>query len=334
MGGGLMPPAAGGQAAAPPGPGAQSTYTREQTLDGADVLTADATQIVFPTVGGFGLAINLASPTPPGMTPSPAASGVKTASIKAKGGTAPPAASASPIPTPSVSPSASPSAGASGSPSPSPAGSGSPAASASAVATHKPSPGPKPKVTTKTTIYPNDAPPAPTPEPTGNVQTFFHQAPIVRAFFESPVDLTLSSVGAAQFTIPKVEQTPKRGFVVAFFEAGKKSKDTLLAWSGSVTLANDVVSATGAEDPVVLKKNVGYVVVLYGDALPPTPPPAGSYPAPGYNPVPTPAPSGYGAPPYAAPPYGGPGATYPPGYQPTYAPGYPTPTPTPVLIPH
>jgi hypothetical protein len=166
------------------------------------------------------------------------------------------------------------------------------------------------------------------------VQTFFHQAPIVRVFFESPIDLTLSSVGAAQFTIPKAEQTPKRGFVVAFFEAGKKNKDTLLAWSASTTLASDVVSATGADEPVALKKNVGYVVVLYGDALPPTPPPAGSYPAPGYNPVPTPAPNGYTPPPYGAPPYGAPPATYPPGYQPTYAPGYPTPTPTPVFIPH
>ena len=156
----------------------------------------------------------------------------------------------------------------------------------------------------------------------------------MRAYFESPVDLTLSSVGAAQFTIPKAEQTAKRGFVVAFFEAGKKNKDELLAWSANVTLANDVVSATGAEDPVTLKKNVGYVVVLYGDALPATPPPAGSYPAPGYNPVPTPVPSGYTAPPYPVPPYGAPGATYPPGYQPTYAPGYPGPTPTPVFIPH
>ncbi len=174
-----------------------------------------------------------------------------------------------------------------------------------------------PKIETKTTIYPTDAPAAPSPAPTGNVQTFLRQTAIVRGYFLAATDLTLNSLDAVHFTIPKEEQTPNRGYIVALYDVSRKHKEHLVAFSSDTSLSNGVVSTTGGSDALKLNKGSGYAVVLYGDELPATPPPsAPPVVPPANNPFATPVPS------------------YPPGYappgypqQPTYPPGYPTPTP-------
>ncbi len=191
----------------------------------------------------------------------------------------------------------------------------------------RPTPVPSgPKIETKTTIYPSDAPPAPSPAPTGNVQTFLHQTAIVRGYFLPATDIELSSLDAVRFTIPKEEQTPNRGFIVALYDMSKKHKPRLVAYSADTSLSSGVVTSSGGSDPLKLSKGIGYAAVLYGDDLPATPPPSMIPPA--ANPFATPTPPGYAPPPgYPAPP-GYPPPTYQPGYPPpTYPPGYPTPTP-------
>jgi hypothetical protein len=180
-----------------------------------------------------------------------------------------------------------------------------------------PSPAPSgPKIDTKTTIYPNDAPVAPSPEATGNVQTFLRHTAIVRGYVMSAADLALGSLDAVRFTIPKEEQTPNRGFEIAIYDLSKKKKPHLVAFSSDTSLSAGVISSSGETDPIKLSKGTAYALVLYGDELPATPPP----------PPPTMIPPANN--PFATPVPAGPPGYAPPGYpQPTYPPGYPTPTP-------
>jgi hypothetical protein len=154
-----------------------------------------------------------------------------------------------------------------------------------------------PKVTTKLTIYPDDAPIAPTPAPTGNVQTYGKRIALARGWVDSAVDIKLYSLAAAQFTIPASEQTKNRGFTIALFESEKHRRSRVLAWDASATLAGNVVSVMNENDPITLRRNVGYFFVLYGDDMGPVPTPQGSYPgannpvlggSPGPNGVPSP----------------------------------------------
>lgn len=274
-----LPQAPGGLVS--PAAGAIGNQSRTRTTDGAVFLAADDVEIPFPVIGGFSVVFALASP-------APAPSGVP--------GTAAPTAS------------------------PKPAASPSPAPSTSArVYSGANTPGPNatpsgPKIDTKTTIYPEDVPDAPTPKPTGNVQSFAKRRAIVRAYIMPHVAVTLYALGAVHFKIPPEETTSGRGFTVALFESGKHRKNRVLAWSPDATLGNGFVSATAAGEPIVLKKNVGYFTVLYGDELLPTPGPITSYPPPaslGGSPRP-----GASIAPGAVGPNGGigaPGATLPPG---------------------
>jgi hypothetical protein len=308
--GGYAPAAAGGGAGGP----AAVPYTRTRTVEGAVYLLPSEADVPLPAVGGFqvSLALHAAtpspSPSPRGASPAASAAGSPGAAVAA-GSPGPATAPASPSAAPPVT---APSAGASA---PANAVAGASSSPKSRRATAAPS---GPKIDTKTTIYPSDAPPAPSPAPTGNVQTFLHQTAIVRGYFLPETDLALNSLDAVRFTIPKEEQTPNRSFIVALYDLSKKHHPRLVAFSADTSLSSGVVTSSGETDPLKLSKGTAYAVVLYGDELPATPPPVQTSPIPpAQNPFATPMPNGY--PPGNAPP---------PGYQPaTYPPGYPTPTP-------
>jgi hypothetical protein len=172
-----------------------------------------------------------------------------------------------------------------------------------------------PKIDTKTTIYPEDAPAAPTPQPTGNVQSFAHRTALVRGWIMPRTAVTLYSLAAVRFTIPTLEQTKGRGFTIAMFESQKHRKSHLLAWDPAAVLSDTTISAaTVANEPITLKKNVGYFFVLYGDDIGPAPAPSGSF-APANNPL------------LGSPPPGTLIATPVPG-------ATPVPTTTPYTLPH
>jgi hypothetical protein len=149
-----------------------------------------------------------------------------------------------------------------------------------------------PKVTTKTTIYPDDAPVAPTPQPTGNVQSYGKRIALARGWVDSAVDLKLYSLAAARFTIPVSEQTKNRGFTIVLFQSEKHRKNKVIAWDGTASLSSNVVSVMNENDPITLKKHVGYFFVLYGDDIGPAPTPQGSYPAANNPALGPPGPSG------------------------------------------
>jgi len=299
----------------PAGPQSAAGPTRERVLDGAVYLGPKLNEVPLPQLGGFAIAIELGTPgpapspslvggsaRPTGLTPAAAAIALR------------PAAVASPAPP--TSPPASPSSAAS---SPALAGSAPASATASAdgsapppTASRAPSPAPSavpPKITTKTVIYPDNAPAPPTPIPTGEVQVFTKRTAIVRGYLQSETEISLYGLAAVHFTVPANELLPKRGFTIALYENGKHRHDRLIAYDTSPTVATSIVSSAQT-DPLILKKGVGYLLLLYGDETPPTPAPAQvapGYPSPGNNPFPMPS---------------GSGAVYPTPYNP-----YATPTP-------
>jgi len=266
--------------------------TKQRVLDGAVYLAADMTEIPLPTVDGYGVTIALGTPTPtptvtPIATPAPSlrpqrngrrtrtqALAAPSPSPNPAASAASPAASASPIPSPSSSGSSAPSLAPSG------PVSGAPTPATTAAA----------KTTTKTIVFPEGVPDAPTPQPSGNVQTFPVRKAIVRGFISPATTLSLYGLGAIRFTIPKAEQTAGRGYTIAVFVAGKRRHETVVSSDSSPTLANDAVASTRVE-PFALKKGTGYALVLYGDELAPTPGavPSG-YASPGVNPFVTPLP--------------------------------------------
>jgi hypothetical protein len=297
---------------APAGPAA-ANVSRQQNLDGEVTLSPERTDIPLPALDGFSVVLALGTPPPASAASaapsasagtSSSAAGAKTVAI----GRAAPLAFASPVasatrapsPLPSLSPGASPAA-MSASASPAPAG-----ASASPAAVTG-------KIVTKTTVYPENAPALPSPKPSGDVVTFAKRSAIVRGYLEPASDVTLYGLGAIRFTIPQAEQTAGRGFTVAVFTAGKKHHEGLVAVDAAPTLLDNVVASSQTTGTLVLKKATGYLIMLYGDELPPTPAPAGAYPTPGTNPFPTQTP----------------GAPGQPGYpQQPQQPGYPQQTPT------
>jgi hypothetical protein len=178
------------------------------------------------------------------------------------------------------------------------------------------------------TIFPQDAPPPPSPEPTGEVQSYAQRVAIVRGYlFSASTDVKLASLSAVHFKLPKDERPDGRGYTIVAFEEHKHRKYTVIGWDPEATLEGDTVSVDGATTPLTLKKKVGYFFMLYGDDLEPTPVPRGAYPAQGNNPFATAQPSirpGYSPPYYGPPtPYYGPPTPYggqPPYGQPTYNP--------------
>jgi len=287
----------GGGLPQPPGPqitaiaGAQS---RTRTTDGAVFLASDLKAIPLPDVGGVSVTILPEPPTPApsgapsGLVPAPAGS-AKAALSSAARPESTRLATATPAATPTAAPTAAPPvAPPSASGSPAPKASGTPAARSALAGGGKPKSAATPsgpKIDTKTTIYPEHAPAAPTPQPTGNVQSYAQRTPLVRGWILSRTPLTLYSLAAVRFTIPPSEQTKGRGYTISLFQSLKHRKNRLIASDPSAVLAADAISAaTVATEPISLKKNVGYFFVLYGDYNGPAPAPTGSFPA-ANNPV-------------------------------------------------
>jgi hypothetical protein len=209
--------------------------------------------------------------------------------------------------------------------SPKPKSSGSPGPAASAVAL---------KTATKIVVYPDDAPPAPTPQPSGAVQTYFKRVAIVRGVVSPAVDVPLYGMGAVRFTVPKTELAAGRGFTVAVFTAGKRHHDGLVQFDAAPVVGDDGIASSRTTEPFTLKRGTTYLVLLYGDELPAAPPsvPSG-YPQPGNNPFATPLPSGA---PGQYPPGQYPPGQNPPGGATPFPPGGSVPYATPVAsaFPH
>jgi hypothetical protein len=315
-------PAAPGQGVAPNQAGAAGSQSRQRVVEGAVYLTPGMAEIPLPALGSFSVTIDLGSPAPvasgaSASAPSPGASGAQTRTSRASRGSdlaAMASAPAAVLNTPSVALTAAAGTvapGSSASPASGENASSAPSSAASASATGKagratsggavPSPTPSgPKIDTKLTVYPEDAPAAPTPAPTGNVQTYLKRVALVRGYLQAHADLTLSGLGAVHFTIPTDEQAANRGFTVAIFDQSKKHHDRLVAWDANAALSGTRISATAQASPIPLKKGVGYAFLLYGDELAPAPAASGgTYPPPGNNPFATPGPGGTAANPYA-----------------------------------
>lgn len=338
------------QAAAPyqPGGPGQAAQSRERALDGAVYLSSysPAPTLPLPAIGGFAIAINLGTPAPspspaPSTSaspaakksaskrtptsairhryaialagPSPAASDAPTAAPSASTLNAAPLASSAADAVTHLSDVASPSA--SGSPGPAGSGAPVPAGSSSPAGHHHTHPAINqgPKVVTKTVAYPDDAPVAPTPEPTGSVQTYPVRTALVRGYLLPAVDVPIYGLGAITFTVPKSEITAARGYTIAVFTYAKKHRGKLLEYDTSPTVGTDSIVSSYADDPIVFKKNIAYELVLYADPglATPVPLPTGSYPNAGTNPVPYP--SGY------TPQAGQSGSPIPPGYPTPYS---------------
>jgi len=136
----------------------------------------------------------------------------------------------------------------------------------------------------------------------------------MRGTMMSSIDLKICSLSCVRFKLPKDERPEGRDYTVAIFEQHKHRKFSLVAWDSDATLEGDTVTVEGATKEITLKKKQGYIFVLYGDDLEPTPVPKG-YPGqqqpgqPYYGP-PTPY---YGPPtPYYGPPTPAGAATYNP----------------------
>jgi hypothetical protein len=281
----------------PAGPGNATSTSRERDAEGAVYLTSDMRSLPLPTLDGFALSLSLESPAPT-TAPSAAASATAAASLRQKVSRV--VTEVAQVALPSEAP-ASPLASGSPTPSPSPVASGAtpkPSPSPSATpksGTHTATPNPNasgPKIDTKLVIYPESAPDAPTPVPSGNVQQFTKRTAIVRGYLSPAIDLPIYGLAAAHFTIPKDEQTAGRGYTIAIFTSVKKHRE-LIASDPEAKLADNVVAST-LTTPFTLKKGTGYDVLLYGDELAATPAPVpSSYPTPGTNPFVTPMPSGY-----------------------------------------
>jgi hypothetical protein len=328
----------------PAGPGNAQSQSRERVLDGAVFLSPKLTEVPLPEIGGFSVSIALGTPEPEGADAEASSSAshghasralLAAAHASASPGHASPSASASAAG--SAEPSA-PASGASGQPSAGASSSPSAGASASPKPAKSPTPAPAsasshPHIETKTTIYPDDAPPPPTPIPTGEVQTFVKRTPIVRGYVLVGADVPLYGLGAIHFTMPLTEITPKRGFTIALYESEKHHHQKLMNYDTDPIVGDGVVYS-GQKEPVVLKKDKGYVLMIYGDEEAGVPaaapaPLASGYPPPGNNPFPLPSGSGYPQPAYTQVP-GNPYAT-PVPYNPyaTPVPNNPYSTPTP-----
>jgi hypothetical protein len=339
--------------------GPQQPASRERVLEGAVYmnLASPLPDLPLPTIGGFGIDIALGtappSPSPaPSTSPSaPAKGSSKRARTSAIGRHAyrvaalTPSDESSPLasPAPTSSPSAAPASPAAAASTgavthlsdvPSASASGSPAAttSGSPAATASTKPGHHghltvaagPKITTKIVAYPDegDAPAAPTPEPTGAVQTFPVRKPLLRGYILPMTDVPIYGLGAVRFLLPKTELTPGRGYTIAIFTAAKHFKGKLLEYDTSPVVSATSVASSYDDDPIVFKKSIGYEIVIYADEglATPVPVPSG-YPQSGANPFYTPAPPGSQQPGQGGQPgqpgQAGYGTPPPPGYTPT-----------------
>lgn len=254
----------------------QSAVQGQTVSAGATVtLAPDLASLNFPSIGGFSLSVALHSPSP---TPS-AHTLSKKASKKR---------SASPSPSPTPLP--------------------SPAVTSTSALSAKPY-----TVDLSLTTYPNGAPSAPTPLPSESALPVRHA--LVRAELQARGDLTLPSLDAFSFVVPKAESASEHNFSIAVFELLKRKKTSLLIASTHASLGTDgSVHTNGMTQPIALNANRRYAVVLYGDYVlvgltaPASFAPNGSF-APGVTPSWSPgavlSAAPLASPAYGAPPIGG-----------------------------
>ncbi len=257
----------------PQGPGSSSSQSRQRVVEGAVFLESDLKEIPLPSLDGFSVVLELGSPASSTPTPSANAKGSKSAGARTSPGATAQSQGRAARGADTLIEAAQAATVSPASPSPAASASSPPAAPAGKSAPPASSPAPKatpkgPKITTKTTVYPDAAPAAPSPQPTGDVQTYGVRTAIVRGYLLSAVALNLYGLGAVRFTIPAEEEKDGRGFTIAVFEEGHHHHTSLLAFDAGAKESGGVVSASGTK-PLALKKNTGYVLMLYGDQLAP-----------------------------------------------------------------
>jgi hypothetical protein len=168
--------------------------------------------------------------------------------------------------SPSAPPDASPSASASASPSP------SSSVPASALLNASPSPTPAgPQLSVTLTGNPTDAPKMVNPNPKA-VSTIA----LVELHLRTDADATMSGKASADFSLPK-EQIGGRGFAIQlFYETLQKKKrvDKFIGNYNVSKLVGDSILhfAFDMKPAVQVKNGENWLIVLYGDELPPASP--------------------------------------------------------------
>jgi len=114
---------------------------------------------------------------------------------------------------------------------------------------------------------------------------------LLRAEVQAHGALTLPSLDAFSFVLPKAEHTDGRGFSIAIFEELKRKKTALILQSTHAVFdAAGYVRAGGIGVSIPLTANRRYAIILYGDyvlaALAGAPPPTGTPGAPFASAVP------------------------------------------------
>ncbi len=147
-------------------------------------------------------------------------------------------------------------------------------------------------------IYPDkgETAPTPTPEPSGSpLPSIIARTELVRGNVSFATSLSIAGLAAVHVTIPAAEQVVQRGFTLAVYRASGKKHRTLVAFDSAAVLTKDVVRGS-VTTPIAFEKGADYAIELFGDPLPATPAPAGSYPTPGNNPFAPPSGSATGVP--------------------------------------
>ncbi|MDQ6826491.1 MAG: hypothetical protein M3Z14_04725 [Candidatus Eremiobacteraeota bacterium] len=140
--------------------------------------------------------------------------------------------------------------------------------------TPTPTPVPGPSMTLVLTAAPKDAPPMVNRNPKAVATTA-----LARVTLKPSTDFTLNGLAVATFTLPP-SQIPGRGFALQLFEEKKKKKLPLYSLPKSqLDKDKNALTFTFKFPKITLPKGHKYVLVLYGDELPPaseTPQPAPS----------------------------------------------------------
>jgi hypothetical protein len=248
---GTTPPVQPGGQYTPGGQmGALSAMRQSVSANASVTLAPDTVAVNFPPVAGFGIVLQLHSPSPT-PTPIPTAMHMHRKFMRKK-------PSPSPVATVALSPS--PVASASLEPAPGRKRKGSGTA---AVSTHL--------ADLVLTVYPDDAPNAPTAPP--SMPPILIRHALLRGEVHAQDAFTLPSLNALSFILAKREQLAERAFTVAVIEEHKHKKIEQLAVDMNATMDAGGVVRSALTSPVLrFAANHRYVFVLYAEDLaPPVP---------------------------------------------------------------
>jgi hypothetical protein len=230
--------------------GALSAMRQSVSANASVTLSPDTVVVNFPPVASFGIVLQLHSPSP---TPTP----VPTAVHGRKFTKRPLRASPSPSPVATVALSPSPVASASLS------GRKRKGSGMAAVSTHL--------ADLVLTVYPDDAPNAPTAPP--SMPPILIRHALLRGEVHAQDAFTLPSLNAVSFILAKREQLAERVFTVAVIEEHKHKRTEQLAFDMNATMdAGGVVRSTLTSPALQFAANHRYVFVLYAEDLAPAVP--------------------------------------------------------------